>query len=247
MARDTTAAIILATWERAYGLGPVDRGLALLSLAQPTESIASLAELTIGERDAGLLDLRSHLFGTEIQSLDACPSCEEKIEVTFNVSDIRVVPPTLSGTHAIEVAGGTHVVRAATSADLVAVESLSAARNRRSALLNRCVSRSDGPRDAEPDAEIIHLAEADLRVVVDKMSEIDPQADIRIALDCSQCGHAWSSRFDIASYLWTEIDAWAQRLLAEVHALAFAYGWSEGDILGMSAWRRHIYLGMLRR
>jgi hypothetical protein len=53
--------------------------------------------------------------------------------------------------------------------------------------------------------------------------------------------------FDIVPYLWTEINAWAMRLLREIHSLATAYGWREADILAMSAVRRHWYLEMIGR
>jgi hypothetical protein len=52
---------------------------------------------------------------------------------------------------------------------------------------------------------------------------------------------------DIASYLWSEIHAWAGRMLRDVHALAAAYGWREADILAMSPWRRQAYLEMIRQ
>jgi hypothetical protein len=48
--------------------------------------------------------------------------------------------------------------------------------------------------------------------------------------------------FDVVSYLWGEIEDWAERLLRDVHSLAAAYGWSERDIVGMSALRRRLYL-----
>ena len=37
-----------------------------------------------------------------------------------------------------------------------------------------------------------------------------------------------------------------QRLLAEVHSLAFHYGWSEADILALPRPRRFAYLELLR-
>jgi hypothetical protein len=61
---------------------------------------------------------------------------------------------------------------------------------------------------------------------------------------CPVCGHAGQTLFDIAGYLWEEIRTQAQRLLHEVHALARAYGWREGDILALSAARRRAYLEM---
>jgi hypothetical protein len=51
--------------------------------------------------------------------------------------------------------------------------------------------------------------------------------------------------FDIVSHLWTELDAWARRMLREVHALAATYGWSEAEILRMSATRRRAYLDLI--
>jgi hypothetical protein len=47
------------------------------------------------------------------------------------------------------------------------------------------------------------------------------------------------------TFFWSEISAEARRLLLEVHNLASAYGWSESDILSMSALRRRYYLEMI--
>ncbi|HUD55174.1 MAG TPA: hypothetical protein VMR02_08095 [Terracidiphilus sp.] len=44
----------------------------------------------------------------------------------------------------------------------------------------------------------------------------------------------------------TQIEARARRLLYEVHTLAAAYGWSEREILSLSAPRRALYLEMVR-
>ncbi len=77
------------------------------------------------------------------------------------------------------------------------------------------------------------------------MEEADPQGNVQLALDCPACGHRWLQAFDILTYLWREIDDWAQRTLREVHLLASAYGWSEQAILALSARRRHMYLEMV--
>ena len=78
--------------------------------------------------------------------------------------------------------------------------------------------------------------------IVAHMAQADPQADIQLSLVCPQCGHQWQAAFDIASFFWSEINAWANRMLREVHILASRYGWSETDILAMSPWRRQFYL-----
>jgi hypothetical protein len=51
---------------------------------------------------------------------------------------------------------------------------------------------------------------------------------------------------DIGRFLWFEVRNAAQRLLREVHELAYAYGWSESAILAMSFHRRQNYLAMVR-
>jgi hypothetical protein len=77
------------------------------------------------------------------------------------------------------------------------------------------------------------------------MAELDPQADVQLALQCPSCSHPWHDPFDIATFFWGEINAWAVRILREVHMLAAAYGWSETDILAMNARRRQVYLDMV--
>ena len=77
------------------------------------------------------------------------------------------------------------------------------------------------------------------------MALADPQAEVRIALTCPSCSHQWSSLFDILSFLWGEIEDWARRLMAEVHVLASAYGWSEREIVALSPRRRRMYLEMV--
>ena len=79
------------------------------------------------------------------------------------------------------------------------------------------------------------------------MAQADPQADVQLALSCPACSHQWQSVFDIVSFFWSEMNAWAYRILREVHILASAYGWREADILAMSPYRRQLYLKMVSK
>jgi len=98
-------------------------------------------------------------------------------------------------------------------------------------------------RDAEP-VFAGDLPEDVVREVVERMAALDPQADTRINLSCPDCQYRWSEVFDVVSFFWTEIDAWARRLLRDVNVLARAYGWREHDILALSPMRRQLYLAM---
>jgi hypothetical protein len=61
-------------------------------------------------------------------------------------------------------------------------------------------------------------------------------------LTCPSCGASWQEGLDILSFFWDEIENWAYRTLHEIHMLALAYGWSEPEILSLSAARRQMYL-----
>ena len=116
---------------------------------------------------------------------------------------------------------------------------LADAASARGALIEACVVEARTgdaavPPDALPDDVIARVAQA--------MAEADPQAAPVVALGCPSCGHAWEAGFDIAAFLCRELDAWARRLLLDVHVLARRYGWTEGDVLALSPARRRAYL-----
>ena len=81
--------------------------------------------------------------------------------------------------------------------------------------------------------------------IEDALAAADPRADVQLALTCPACGHEWLLRFDAAAFFWSELSAAAERVLGEVDTLARAYGWSEREILSMSARRRALYVERL--
>ena len=94
-------------------------------------------------------------------------------------------------------------------------------------------------------ARIDLLPESVIQALNRRIEELDPQAEVRINLCCPVCSYRWEVFFDIASFLWAEINEWAVRMLQTVHKLARAYGWSEREILNLSPVRRQLYLGMV--
>jgi hypothetical protein len=100
------------------------------------------------------------------------------------------------------------------------------------------------------DAQGSPVAPSDLpmeviEAVQERMAQVDPLADIAFSLTCPSCSHPWQLLFDALTLLWNEINAWAYRILREVHILASAYSWREADILSLSPWRRQAYLDMV--
>lgn len=235
------AAALLHAWEEGGSQPPVRRALLLLAAAWPDTSVDEWARASIGQRDGQLLTLREELFGSRLESLTACPQCKEQLEVTFNTQDIRVAPPAVRDRLRVEAGGYDIECRLPTSADLLEVAEPGAS-DTAETLLDRCVEKV---RRGGADVESATLPDEVVKAVTKGMAEADPQAMVQVALTCQACQHRWSMTFDILSYVWNEIEDWAQSLLYDVHALASAYGWREGDILAMSARRRQLYLDML--
>lgn len=228
---------LLEIWERGAGEGVIGRALALVSGAATGISGDDVARMPVGRRDAALIELRQRLFGDRFTGITSCPSCGEEIELTFEASEVRREAARIET--ATVVAGAYEIdVRLPSSADLAAIEPLRDLAAARSALLERCITRAPLPLDAMPP-EVVDA-------IVERMSELDPQADVSFDVDCPSCAHAWREQFDVVTFLWTELSAWARRLLADVHTLASAYGWSERDILALSPVRRAAYIEMLR-
>lgn len=236
--RPLSAAELLDVWEHGRGQVPFQRALALLAAACPDEPPEALAELSIGQRDDRLLTLRAWAFGAEIASVARCPRCGAQIDLSFRVDDIRAPAPQ-ERTFMLPVAGYDVQVHLPNSHDMAA---LMAAGGTERELLRRCVlGVAHGEQPCDADALPPEVAQA----VIDGMARADPQADVQLALVCPECGSAWQAPFDIVSFFWSEIDAWAYRMIRDIHMLASAYGWREGDILALSPLRRRMYLEML--
>jgi hypothetical protein len=233
---------MLSVWERASGQPACERALALLAAACPEQTPEELGRLSIGRRDRLLLSLRECTFGSQLLGCVPCRKCGESLELTFNVSDICAPESEASDALTLKLDGYEVLFRLPNSQDLSAIADRRDVSEGRRRLLARCLLRvkEDGNESAPED-----LPERVRAAVVKRMAEADPQSDVQLHLSCPACGHRWLAAFDIVSYFWSEINAWAQRLLREVHTLAAAYCWREEDILAMSTRRRQVYLEMV--
>ena len=238
------AAALLDAWEAGEQQSSLQRGLILLAAAWPEVSREEWARTSIGRRDERLLALREELFGEKLEAVANCPQCSERLDLAFTTNDIRVLLPALPPTgEPLRVSSDGYEVqfRLPNTADLIEVAG-PAAGEKRETLLGRCVLSASNQGLACETAE---LPAPIVKAVLDEMAHADPQADVQVALSCPACQHRWSIAFDILAYLWSEIKDWAHHLLHEIHALASVYGWSEREILSLSARRRRLYLEML--
>jgi len=230
-------AAIVSAWSEASSLAPAERALALVRHG----GVAGGDEVeawSVGRRDAALLDVYAATFGPRIAATTRCPRCDDSVEIGFDIDGIRA--PYGDTSQEFELTGANAgvgdadrvVFRLPTVSDVAQAASLPGPQQMRRALAERCVVTADPA--VIGDELLARLGEA--------MAAQDPQADVVLDLSCPSCHHDWALRFDIADFAWQEVSTEARRLLAEVHTLALAYGWSEAEILRLPASRRQAYI-----
>lgn len=236
-----SASAMLAAWERGSRQGLPQRGLTLLALAEPDTDAQSLAAMSIGDRDRRLLALRESWFGPAMSGLVSCPDCHQELEIELATTDLHMIAGQAAPNLTLLNEGYEIRLRLPDSRDLIAAANRDVTDAAQSLLRACVVSATINGARVEPDALPTHL----VALVAKCLSEADPLADLRLDLRCINCGRQWQNPFDIVPFLWAELEAWAGRMLREIHTLASTYGWSEHEILSLPTIRRRSYLRML--
>lgn len=221
---------ILELTERGTGAGPAQRALLVLEAAFPDVLAPTIAATPLSQRDRALLAVRASLFGPELHAQDTCDHCGEALELTLTADAIGLgpspdpFPPATQG----RLASGDQV-RAVTAADASAVERAGDPATARALLATRVAPGADDAQDLD-----------------DALEALDPAADVELVLRCPECGRTTVRTFDAPTFVWSELEACAPRILVDVADLARSFHWSERDILSMSANRRAFYLSEAR-
>ena len=240
--RALSAVDVLNAWEDGSPKPLAERALKLMELVCPETSRDDLGSLSIGQRDGILLGLREGLFGTSLAAVVVCPGCGERLDLSFDVREIRSSAQEPKGEVCLDIAGYDLRFRLVNTADAIAASRQADMDEIRELLLQRCLlSANRGAISIESSEIPSDVAE----LAVQQMAEADPMADIQLAIACPSCEQHWTAALDIVSFLWSEIEAWAWRALSEVHTLASVYGWTEREILSLSPDRRQCYLQMV--
>lgn len=204
-----------------------------------TDPSAVVVALSRGDRARVALAARAMLVGDGILLVVQCPAagCSALADLSLRTSALlgdtrRPQPLEVS----VETADGELVVRPPTGYDE------RAAAGSDDTLWGRLVSRDgapvgdDGWRNLDP--------ESTHRVAL-ALSDLDPCADLAVVTACPQCGAWIELEVDPLDLLMRTPATGERRLLAEVHCLAFSYGWSEAEILALPRTRRLAYLELL--
>jgi hypothetical protein len=249
--RRVTARDLVAVWDAGTGRSAVGRALATIAVCLPGWSAAELAALPLGFRDALLLEFHGATFGPRLDSLAVCPRCNVQVEFSVGLDDL---PPRPSAEDMAKLPvpltlltqGVSIEYRLPDSVDLDAIAAAPDLQAAAATLTRRCIlSVSPAADTTGPEARDISQLPGELVDELEgEMARLQPWADIEVELSCPSCGAGWQPAIDVGAFVWAEIESEGRRLLREVDTLARTYGWSEGDILDMTAVRRQRYLEM---
>lgn len=228
---------LLDAWDAGVGLHRLDRSRHLLSLVAGR---GDTDQLGVAERDRLLIEVHELLFGTLLQAVTDCPACGE-------LQGLEIPTAVLLETRGVDVveavAEGYHLrCRLPSAVDLLDAAATGSAASARDLLVMRSVMSAT--KDGAPisDAQLPPTA---IAAAAAALEEADPLASGQLDVICAACGATWGRTLDIDDYLWRKIDAWALRLLDDVHVLASAYGWSEDQIVALPPRHRQRYLELV--
>jgi hypothetical protein len=237
----TTAApaALLEAWDAGHTAPAVDRAPTLLRTLGLLPDGRSERDLTVGECDTLLRDLRRTLFGDLVELVGTCPACGTEVDADVSLMALapdaaRPAPEEVE----LTVDGYELTARLPRNEDLSWLAVLGDDVGSRDVLERCLLAAHDG--DGRPVAAR-ELPETVAERALGLLAEHDPGAQTRVAVRCP-CGERWADELHIRSLLWDELTDWIGATLAEVDLLARAYGWREDEILALPAWRRSWYV-----
>jgi hypothetical protein len=205
------------------------------------------AALTRGDRQVLVLHLRAGLYGDRVSLVVRCPNpaCAALADVDLRISEMLPAPAPPRPWLACDTPSGRAQVREPTGADDDAVAAHSGSRAERAARLwARLVVLDERSLAAD---EWPALPAATRHAVALAMAEGSRAPELAFLARCPSCRAVIEVGLDPFALLARELRVGGDRLLAEVHALAFHYHWPESEILALPRPRRWRYLDLLGR
>jgi hypothetical protein len=216
---------------------------AIAAIAALTDAPPADAErLALRSCDGQLLELYRERYGPELRAVSACPECGAVLELQFAVDDLLdAAPEPVRGELTLTSGEYELELRLPTVADVTRARSAGELERAAATLAEACLSAClrDG-LEVSPDAVPPALLDEAQR----RLQRFDLAGE-PLELNCLDCATQWNAVLDVPALVLAELDAEGRRLLADVHLLARAYGWSEGDVVALPPARRRRYVEMV--
>ncbi len=200
----------------------LERAVFLLSSVHSELSVTSAWDWTVGERDRVIWQAWRQNYNNVIEAVSACPDCGERVEFTLP-ADFK--PPAATSDMAeVDIDGHRCIFRLPTSRDLLSVEA-----NGFDLLIEGELTEKITQKDIETALEVA-----------------DPGLDTVISHNCPACATEWLQSFDVVRFIWQDCVQRSEDLLQDINTIASGYGWTEAEILALSAQRRNRYVALIR-
>lgn len=210
---------------------------------------ALAAALSRGDRQRLALALRALMVGDRLVLTLRCPAagCGELADLDVTVTSLLDEGASADAepeSWAVDTPDGPLRLRPPTGLDDEVCAAVPSGPAEQAAVLwDRLVRAADGAaRPAWPA-----LDPRSRQALARSLAESGSLPDLTFVSACPACGALLELELDPFELLARELATGTDRLLAEVHSLAFHYGWSERAILGLPRPRRRRYLELLRR
>ena len=217
-----TEADLLEAWPLGGGepLPRFERFFGAMAALGTGDGIPGWAEQSLGACNRQLARLHQQVVGRPVEAVVTC-ACGENLEVVLPREAVTAAPEPAAW---VEIsAPGPRQFR------LPHLSELSLA-GQPMALAARCALDDGGM-----------VPEAFLDALDTAWAKADPAAEIQLELDCPACGETVMAHADLALFVAHDLDLTVQGLVAEIHALASAYGWTEAEVLAVPSARRRAY------
>lgn len=182
-----------------------------------------VARWTILKRRQGLLAVAVATNGSRRQVTARCTACGEQLDLDMDLNEFR------QDWRAEDVSFGDQQLRLPRTADLVGIAEGDELRLAHVLLIGTPPNRAGW----EAEAEAV-------------LSEADPLGDLELRSGCPHCGEMVAHPLVLETMLVEELAHEAMRLMDEIHVMAFAYHWTEPEILALPEGRRRHYLARIQ-
>lgn len=194
----------------------------------------SADQLSVGDRQFLLARLAARFDGGPFWLNSECVECGEHFDLCIDPGELPVKPPGAGYPFAFAKVGGRKLkVRAPTGVDQQAIAELEDEAEAITLLAKRCII--DPPPFTDGDETLGAIETA--------MQAVSPEVAATATSQCPKCGTENETPIDVFGLLVSRM----RDPLEEVHSIAFAYHWSENDILSLPRARRHAYLALIDR
>jgi hypothetical protein len=228
---------LVELWERAAAEQPLEAAGRVLAAGGAT----AIDDLSLGTRDALLLEARRRHLGDELELLADCPACGAEVETSVSCAQLASATPSPEDTWLVRAGSYRIRVRALRQGDELDSARRSTTSAARAVLVSRAIIEASRRRRAIPPASLpAEIVDAVGRSVI----EHDPLTEIVLLLSCPECRTEWAEALDTPRLVTQDLARLGRDVLEDVDLLARTYGWSEAAILELPPARRSTYVAL---